>query len=494
MDWTTTLRAQQDDFIQRLRSGQFLHSEIEGQHSELTVISGEKLEKLRYFCWEMAEKYKRMSSVRDVFINNLKGKLGEEVFKVRLAEYVTEVDYEKRLGGDGKVDFTLTSDPSVGIQVKARHGSIDTVRWSISLEELEKNSILFCVWIKEDVSEAQAEYHIITAGFLPTNIIQQKLIIGNHSTSVTIKDLLYCGGLRSHLNTISDYKKCLNTLSGHSGAVNSVAISPNGKIIASGSSDKTIKIWNLTTGRNIRTLTGHSWSVFSVAISHDGKTLASGSGDETIKVWNLETGELLHTILCSFTIFSVTFVPNKKLLLSGGCGKEFAFWDLEEGRFSSGPIIGVTSVSISGDGQIIANGRGDGIIQIDCPSSLGKSRTFVGHSGWISSVALSLNGQILASAGSDKTIKIWNLNTGEMLQLLTGHTDSVESVAISPDCQTLVSSSSDSTIKIWNLYTGQLLKTLSGHSGEVKSVFISPDGQIIASGSIDRTIKIWRLG
>lgn len=92
-----------------------LHCETQGQHSELTFISGERLKQLREFCWHMAEKYKRMSPVRDVFINNLKGKLGEEVVKARLAEFVTEVDYEQRLGGDGKVDFTLTSDPSVGI-------------------------------------------------------------------------------------------------------------------------------------------------------------------------------------------------------------------------------------------------------------------------------------------------------------------------------------------------------------------------------------------
>ncbi|MEB3178771.1 MAG: hypothetical protein VKL59_07070 [Nostocaceae cyanobacterium] len=110
IDWTTPLKAQQADFIERVKSGCLLHCELEGKHSELTVISGERLKQLRDFCWEMAEKYKRMSPVRDVFINNLKGKLGEEVVKSRLGDFVTEVDYAKRLGGDGKVDFTLTSD------------------------------------------------------------------------------------------------------------------------------------------------------------------------------------------------------------------------------------------------------------------------------------------------------------------------------------------------------------------------------------------------
>lgn len=143
MDWITLLRSLQADFIKRFTSGRLLHCEIEGQHSELTVISGERLKGLREFCWQMAEKYKRTSPVRDVFISNLKGKLGEEVVKERLADFITEVDYDKRFGGDGKVDFTLTFDSSVGIAVKSRHGSLDKARWSIGIEEVQKMQLLF---------------------------------------------------------------------------------------------------------------------------------------------------------------------------------------------------------------------------------------------------------------------------------------------------------------------------------------------------------------
>lgn len=195
MDWTTPLRAQQADFIQRLKANCLLHCETQGQHSELTVISGERLKQLRDFCWEMAEKYKRDCPIRDVFINNLKGKLGEEVVKVRLADLVTEVDYEKRIGGDGKVDFRLSGDPHIGIQVKARHGSIDTIQWSISKEEAEKNAALICVLIQEKVNEAQAEYNLIMAGFLPRNMISV-----NHGLGVIgIEQLLYTAGLRCYL-------------------------------------------------------------------------------------------------------------------------------------------------------------------------------------------------------------------------------------------------------------------------------------------------------
>ncbi|WP_341525997.1 tetratricopeptide repeat protein [Nostoc sp. UHCC 0302] len=198
MDWITLLRSLQSDFIKRLTSGSLLHCETEGQYSELTIISGERLKALREFCWLMAEKYKRVSPVRDVFLSYLKGKLGEEVVKERLADFITEVDYEKRFGGDGQIDFTLTSDPSVGIEVKSRHGSIDRVRWSISSEEVAKNAVVVCIFIQEEVSEAQTEYHLLLAGFLPTKMI--KLRTGR--ISFGIDQLLYGGGLWCYLEQL----------------------------------------------------------------------------------------------------------------------------------------------------------------------------------------------------------------------------------------------------------------------------------------------------
>ncbi|WP_375499501.1 tetratricopeptide repeat protein [uncultured Nostoc sp.] len=198
MDWITLLRSLQSDFIKRLTSGSLLHCETEGQYSELTIISGERLRALREFCWQMAEKYKRVLPVRDVFLSYLKGKLGEEVVKERLADFITEVDYEKRFGGDGNIDFTLTSDPSIGIEVKSRHGSIDRVRWSISSEEVEKNAVVVCILIQEDVSEAQSEYHLFLAGFLPTRMIKLK----TGKISFGIEQLLYGGGLYCYLEQL----------------------------------------------------------------------------------------------------------------------------------------------------------------------------------------------------------------------------------------------------------------------------------------------------
>ncbi|MGM3304654.1 tetratricopeptide repeat protein [Anabaena sp. WFMT] len=151
----------------------------------------------------MAEKYRHTSSnpIRNVFINNLKGKLGEEVVKSRLGDLVTEVDYEKRIGGDGKIDFTLTSDPSVGIQVKTRYGYFDKVQWTIDREEVEKNDVLICILCQEEFSETEKEYGLIVAGFLPTNIIKST----GDKTLVRIDELLYPGGLRGYLESLVSY-------------------------------------------------------------------------------------------------------------------------------------------------------------------------------------------------------------------------------------------------------------------------------------------------
>lgn len=200
MDWITLLRSLQSDFIHRLTSGFLLHCPREAEYSEFTVITGERLKTLREFCWRMAEKYKRTSPVRDVFIQNLKGKLGEEVVKERLGDLITEVDYETRFGGDGNTDFTLKTHPKIGIEVKSRHGNIHQVRWSVSSQEVAKNAVIVCILIQEEVNEAQGEYNLFLAGFLPTQMIKLK----TGKISFGINQLLYGGGLWWYLEHLQN--------------------------------------------------------------------------------------------------------------------------------------------------------------------------------------------------------------------------------------------------------------------------------------------------
>ena len=196
MDWTKPLKGQQADFIRRLQSGHLLKCEIPGNHSELTVISKERLRQLRDSCWEIAEKYKETSSVRDLFINNLQEKLSQEVVKARLGDLIAEVDYEAKINHNSDIDFTLTTHPDWGIKVKTAFGNHSTIHWNVNAEEVKKNHIIVFILIAEEVSEAQTEYNLIMAGFLPT----QLLIINNSEILITIDKLLYSGGLLSYLD------------------------------------------------------------------------------------------------------------------------------------------------------------------------------------------------------------------------------------------------------------------------------------------------------
>lgn len=201
MDWTALFKALQTDFVGRVKVGSanLIYCE-ENHHSELTIVSSEKLKQLHEFCWQMAEKYKKTASVREVFLRNLKGKLAEEAFAARLGNLVTPVDYGIRTYGDEKVDFTLVNDSGIGIQVKARCGSIEAVQWKITSDEIKKNKVLVCILIQEEVTLNQEKYHLISAGFLPTELIE---INNKTEFFLKINELLYFGGLRNYLEQLS---------------------------------------------------------------------------------------------------------------------------------------------------------------------------------------------------------------------------------------------------------------------------------------------------
>ncbi|WPJ63597.1 hypothetical protein SMAC4_13655 [Sordaria macrospora] len=288
---------------------------------------------------------------------------------------------------------------------------------------------------------------------------------------------------------------CLQTLKGHSGDVRSVAFSPDGQRLASGSWDETIKIWDPASGSCLQTLKGHSGWVYSVAFSRDGQRLASGSEDETIKIWDPASGSCLQTLKGhSGDVRSVAFSPDGQRLASGSYDGTIKIWDPASGsclQTLKGHSGWVYSVAFSRDGQRLASGSEDETIKIWDPASGSCLQTLKGHSGWVYSVAFSRDGQRLASGSEDETIKIWDPASGSCLQTLEGHSGDVYSVAFSRDGQRLASGSYDGTIKIWDPASGSCLQTLEGHSGDVHSVAFSPDGQRLASGSYDGTIKIW---
>lgn len=284
-------------------------------------------------------------------------------------------------------------------------------------------------------------------------------------------------------------------LEGHRNTLRSVAFSPDGKMLATGSEDNTAKVWNLETGEPILTLEGHRNFVASVAFSFDGKKLATGSEDNTVKIWNLENGKLDTTLKGhDASVVSVAFSPDGQRLATGSQDNTAKIWDLKTGttRTLEGHNDFVTSVGFSPDGQRLATGSQDNTAKI-WDLKTGRARTLEGHSDFVTSVAFSPDGKKLATGSHDKTAKIWNPENGKLDHTLEGHNGWVSSVAFSFDGKKLATGSYDNTAKIWDPEAENVTMRLTGHSSPVRSVAFSPDGKTLATGAQDNTAKIWDL-
>ena len=285
------------------------------------------------------------------------------------------------------------------------------------------------------------------------------------------------------------------TLTVHSDSVLSVAASPDGKYLASGSNDDTVIIWDANSGQRLKTFEGHSDRVNSVCWSPDGKYLASSSDDDTVIIWDAKSGECIRTLRGhSDWVYSVCWSPDGKYLASGSGDNTVIIWDAKSGqslKTLEGHSEWVLFVSWSPDGKYLASGSLDETLIIWDAKSGKRLQTLKGHSDNVNSVSWSPDGKYLASGSADKTVIIWDAISGQKLKTLKGHSDIVESVSWSPDGKYLASGSLDKTVIIWDAKSGEILKTLEGHSDCVFSVSWSPDGKYLASGSRDLTVKIW---
>jgi WD40 repeat protein len=306
--------------------------------------------------------------------------------------------------------------------------------------------------------------------------------------------------------------KCVHTLIGHSNAVTSVAFSPDGQTLASGSEDKTIEMWKLDAGKRWYTLTGHSDWVTCVAFSPDGRTLASSSRDKTIQIWDLNKGKWWYALTGhADRVSAVAFSPNSEILASSSRDKTVQLWNLNKGKWMStltGHTDGVQAVAFSADGKFLASGSRDKTVRL-WDWQAGKSIcTLADHGDWVRSTVFdpnSLAGQtpplvrggvgfILASGSRDGTAKLWRVDgegRGTLLRSMKDNSGDVLCLAFSPDGKVLASGSRDGTIYLWDAEGGGLLEILSGHNAEVLSVAFSTDGESLASGGADRTVKIW---
>ncbi len=311
---------------------------------------------------------------------------------------------------------------------------------------------------------------------------------------------------------------CLKVLKGHTEWVQEIAYSPDCSKLASASFDHTIRIWNAepdlsmtgtisnwfkestslfkSTSDCLKTFSGHDNKIMSITFSHDGYRLASGSWDKTVRVWNAETGECILVLHGhEDCVTSVAFSPDGKFVASGSQDHSLKIWELE----SSCPVLAlcahneaIQSLAFHPSGKQLATASEDKNAWLwDTATGL-KIMEFKGHEEAIYDLAFSYDGQSLATSSQDKTIRLWRVSTGECYKTLHGHQDWVRSVAYSPDGKSLASGSNDKTLRIWNLSQGNCERTCQGHKDYIRSIAFSLDGQFIASGSADKTIRIWQ--
>ena len=329
----------------------------------------------------------------------------------------------------------------------------------------------------------------------------------------------------------------IRTLVGHTGWVNAVAVTPDGHRAVSGahgSTDQTLRVWDLERGTEFATLKGHivrsrdyvsALGINALAVTPDGRRAVSGADARTLKVWDLERGTELATLKGhTGKVYAVAVTPDGRRAVSGSGDGTLKVWDLERGAELAtlkGHRREVMAVAVTSDGRRAVSGSRDDTLKVWDISmefilssaegfNAGSERgtelaTHQDHAYRVNAVAVTLDSRRAVSGSQDKTLKVWDLERGTELATLQGHTDSVNAVAVTPDGKRAISGSGDNTLKVWDLERGAELSTMRGHSESVIAVAVTPDGRRAVSASIGgvlnrphgptfySTLKMWDL-
>jgi len=303
----------------------------------------------------------------------------------------------------------------------------------------------------------------------------------------------------------------------HTDIVSSIAWSPDGKQLVSGSFDFTSKVWDVATGSLMLTYRGHSDVVTSVAWSPLGDHIASGSWDRTVRVWDTTTETNIAIYYVPRAANSVAWSYNSRYLAAGCSGsissqRVVEVWDSEKQELIltyQNDTKNIHTVAWSPKkSTLIASGTDKNSVYIQDFSRNETILTYFGHSDQVNTVAWSPKTSeepyIASGSGNydlgasnlisvESSVHVWSALTGKTHVVYRGHQKSVLSVAWSPDGRYIASGSADTTVHVWEALTGRLLSLYKGHTSDVESVAWSPDGRYIASGSADRAVHIWKL-
>jgi WD40 repeat protein len=293
------------------------------------------------------------------------------------------------------------------------------------------------------------------------------------------------------LQVILDNIRERNQFLGHQGGVNSVSFSPNGDYIATGSSDRTARLWDLS-GKQIAAFEGHQCGVLSVSFSPNGEYVATASVDGTTRLWDKEGNQIAVLKGHQGEVWSVSFSPNGEYVATASVDRTARLWDLSGNQIATfeGHQDKVWSVSFSPNGEYVATGSDDCTARL-CDLSGNQIATFEGHQDKVLSVSFSPNGEHVATGSDDCTARLWDLSSNQ-IAAFEGHQSGLRSVSFSPNGEYVATGSFDRTARLWDL-SGNQIAAFEGHQDWVNSVSFSPNGEYIVTGSDDGTARLWDL-